>query len=382
MIALTARRRRLVLVLVALVLAAGGTGGWLLLREEPAAAKPTTTTVAKQTVKDTVAATGTVAAATSEDLAFEVSGVVAEVYVAGGDRVRAGDPVARVDAAALRAARSAAVSTLEAARAQLEEDTDADASDVQVAADQAAVVAAGASLDEADAAVRGAVLRATTRGTVTAVGIEVGDTTGTDGGTSDSGDGSITVTSSNRFVVDATVSSSDVERLEEGQQAEVAVTGVDETVYGTVESIGLVAETSSSGAAVFPVTIEVTGTRDDLYAGTSAEASVVVAQEEGVLTVASRAVQTYEDGTTYVDRVADGEPVRTEVEIGRVYGMVTEVLSGLDEGDVVEVPALDLPDGGGGDGGREDMIEQLEEGGFPPGGQGGSGQLEGPVVVP
>ncbi|WP_257027003.1 efflux RND transporter periplasmic adaptor subunit [Nocardioides aromaticivorans] len=385
------RPRRLVLVLSALVVVAGLAGAWLLLRgDEPAAASTTTATVSTQTLKQTVTASGTVAAATTADLSFDVSGTVTRVLVEPGDTVKKGQRLARVDDDVLQAELEAAQSSLDAAESARSEHVSDGASDVQLAADEAAVLAAESSLAEAQDAVDDAVLRSTIAGTVTDVGIEVGDSAGSSGsgqpstGTtststgSDTSSGTITVVSTGHFVVDATVSSSDVEKVEKGMQAEVTVSGIDETVYGTVAEVGLVAETDSSGAAAFPVTIEVTGERDDLYAGTSADVAVVVSQRADVLTVDSRALRTDGD-TTYVEKVTDsttGATERVTVETGETSGLVTEVTSGLAEGDVVQVPGFAGPGGSGGDEQMQEFQRQMQErmqdgGGFPGGGQGG-----------
>lgn len=386
------RPRRLVLVLSALVVVSGVVGAWLLLRaDEPAAASTTTATVSTQTLKQTVTASGTVAAATTEDLSFDVGGTVTKVFVEPGDTVRKGQRLARVDDDVLQAELDAAQSSLDAAETAQSEHVSNGASDEQLAADEASVLAAESSLTEAQDAVDDAVLRSTIAGTVTDVGIEVGDSAGSSMSTpsststststdtaTDTASGTITVVSTGHFVVDATVSSSDVEKVEAGMQAEITVSGIDEAVYGTVSEVGLVAETDSSGAAAFPVTIAVTGERDDLYSGTSADVAVVVSQRADVLTVDSRAVQT--DGeTTYVDKVTDtatGATERVSVETGETSGMVTEVTSGLAEGDVVQVPAFVGPGGNGGDQDMQEFQQQMQErmqngGGFPGGGPGG-----------
>lgn len=388
------RPRRLVLVLFALVLVSGVVGAWMLLRDdEPAAASTTTATVSTQTLKQTVTASGTVAAAMTEDLSFDVSGTVTKVFVEPGDTVRKGQRLARVDDDVLQAELDAARSSLDAAETAQSEHVSDGASDEQLAADEASVLAAESSLTEAQDAVDDAVLRSTIAGTVTDVGIEVGDSAGSSMSTptststststsTDTASGTITVVSTGHFVVDATVSSSDVEKVEKGMQAEITVSGIDETVYGTVAEVGIVAETDSSGAAAFPVTIEVTGERDDLYSGTSADVAVVVSQRADVLTVDSRAVQTDGD-TTYVDKVTDaatGETTRVDVGTGETSGMVTEVTSGLAEGDVVQVPGFAGPGGSGGDEDMQEFQQQMQErmqngggfpGGFPGGGQGG-----------
>lgn len=369
---LRGRRRAWLLVPLALLVGAAAAGAWLLTRDEPAAASTTTATVARETVQQTVSAEGTVEARRSREQSFEVSGTVTRVAVREGDRVRKGDVLAAVDATALVAARDAAASSLDAAIAQLDDDRDAGASDVQLAADQTAVVSARATLEDAEEAVEDATLRAEIAGTVTSVGIREGSTVGSTSTSSapdtssTTGDSAgIAIVSTGSFVVEATVAAEDVGRLASGLQAELTVPGIDETVYGTVSDVGLVAQTNDSGAAVFPVTVAVTGEQQDLYAGVSASASIIVEQVPDVLTVASRALET-EDGATYVTRLVDGDEVRTEVETGEVYGLSTEILSGLEEGDVVLVPGFTLPEGGGGGEGPQDFV--LPGGGeLPPG---------------
>ncbi len=367
------------LVLTALVVLSGAAGAWLLLRDDaPAAAASSTATVATQTFKETVTASGTVAAATTADLSFPVSGTVTDVFVEPGDQVRKGQKLAAIDDTVLQAELAAAESSLDAAQTAQSEHLSDGSSDEQTAADEAAVVAAESSLAQAEEAAADAVLRSTTAGTVTAVGLEVDDTVGSTGGaggntdTSDTSTGTITVVSTGRFVVEASVASGDVEKVSNGLQAEVTVSGIDGTVYGTVQEVGLVAETDSNGAAVFPVTIAITDARDDLFAGTSADLSVIVSQRADVLAVDSRAVQNDGD-MTYVDKVTDaatGASTRTEIEIGEANGMATEVISGLVAGDVVVVPGFTGPGGGGGNQELQERMQQrMEQGGqMPPGG--------------
>jgi macrolide-specific efflux system membrane fusion protein len=178
------------------------------------------------------------------------------------------------------------------------------------------------------------------------------------------------VTSSNKFIVDATVAADEASQVKKGMQAQVTVTGSSATIYGTVQSVGLVAQTSDGGAAVFPVTIAVTGKQKDLYAGTSATASIIVKQVPNVVSVMSRAVQS-SGGSTYVMKMVGGKAVKTPVKVGTVYGTSTQILSGLKAGDTVQVPGITLPSGGGnrnGNGGGTGRTFQFGPGG---GGSGG-----------
>lgn len=371
------RRRLLVLGIVAVLAAGGGVAWWLLRPAAEEAATPVVMPVTSSTQRQTVSATGTVEPAEQADLSFAVSGEVTEVLVAEGDVVTAGQALAAVDDSLLAAQLDAAESELDAAQARLGDiDTDTDtASDTDEAAAQAAVTSAESKLTAAQEAVDQATLTATIGGTVVAVGLAVGDRVG--GETPAQGEDTetvgITVVSTNRFVVSAKVGSADVDQVKAGLDADITPVGGAGTVAGTVTSVGLVASADDTGAATFPVTVDVTGERDDVYAGSSATVEIVVSERTGVLTVPSLALHT-EGDTTYVYKVADGARARADVRVGESFGQVTEVVSGLAEGDEVEVatPAPGggrVPGGGGGGGGGRpgDVIIQ-DGGGMKPGG--------------
>ena len=318
-----------------------------------------TVQVTSGTVKQTVSATGTLEPAKTADLDFSVSGTVTHVYVKAGDVVTKGQALAEVSDTSLVAARSAAQASYDAAVAQYSQDASDGASAVQLAADQTSVVSAKASLTSAKQDAADAVLRATIGGTVVSLDLSVGDVVGSSGGTggtgatsaadtsSSSSSSAVSIASTSRFIVDGTVSADDAASVKKGMQAQVTVSGVSDTIYGTVSSVGLIAQTSSSGSAVFPVTIAVTGKQKDLYAGTSATASIIVKQRDDVVTVTSRAIQTDGD-ETYVNKIVDGKTVKTDVTVGEVYGATTEITKGLAAGDKVQVPGFSLPTGGSG----------------------------------
>ena len=82
-------------------------------------------------VEETLGLSGTVEPAGRADLSFATSGTVASVSVEEGETVRAGQVLARLDAADLRRAVTQARSTLATARAQLEADREGQASAVE-----------------------------------------------------------------------------------------------------------------------------------------------------------------------------------------------------------------------------------------------------------
>jgi macrolide-specific efflux system membrane fusion protein len=342
------------------VVAAGGGTAWWLLRPAEAATSPVVVAVSVGTQRQTVSATGTVQPAERADLSFSVTGEVTEVLVKEGDTVTAGQALARVDDTLLQAQLTAAQAQLDAAEEQAADSDDASA--------DAAVVSAESDVAAAQESVAQATLTAPMAGTVAAVDLAVGDRVGSQQQSGEDSTAQVTVVSTGTFVVEAKVSAADAAKVKQGLATEITPVGADEPVDGTVRTVGLVAEADSSGAATFPVTVDVTGERDDLYAGSSATVAIVVEERENVLTVPAMALHT-EDGATYVNKVDGEKTVRVEVEVGESFGMQTEITAGLSEGDQVEVQTNVRAPGGGGGGGGDTVF---------PGGGGGGGPVGGP----
>jgi multidrug efflux pump subunit AcrA (membrane-fusion protein) len=363
-------RRRLLLASGVVVVVAGGVAAWLVLRPAEASSQPVLATATVGTQRQTVSASGTVEPAEQADLNFSVSGQVTEVLAKEGDQVSAGQALATVDDTLLQAQLTAAQAALDAAQEKADSSDDASA--------DAAVVSAQSDLTAAQDAVDNATLKSTIAGTVVTVGLKVGDRVGDNAGQGDSNGSSgdtaqFTVVSTKRFVVDAKVGSEDVDKVKQGMAAQVTATGAQEPVDGTVQTVGLVASADDSGAATFPVTVDVTGERDDIYAGSTATVSIVVKERENVLTVPAMALHT-SGNATYVNKMVDGKAVRTDVKVGETFGAQTEITSGLREGDQVEVAVVAPSGGSGGTNGRN-----FPGGGeFPGGGQvlpGGGGNF-------
>ena len=359
------------------VVALGAGGRTWLKRDDGSDTRRITATVARDTLRTTVSATGTITPRRQEDLTFSSSGTVTRVAVEVGDEVEKGDLLATIDSTALRARLDAAEAQLTAAETQA--DGDGDASSTQRAADDAAVASAQSDVAAAQDALAAATMRAPFAGTVSAVGYEVGDQVGS-GSTTPAADSSgsspaITVISPHALQVDATVSAADVSRLKQGMQVQITPTGGGDVAYGTVAEVGVIATASDSGAAEFPVTVDVTGTATGLYAGSTASLEITVEQATDVLAVSTQAL--HSDGDRTFVYVVDGtKRTKRVVEVGETYGMQTEVLSGLEEGDVVELVSFTAPRGSGNDpGGTNVKIPDSGFGGNLPGGG------QGPVII-
>jgi membrane fusion protein, macrolide-specific efflux system len=377
-----ARRWTLGLVVLVVALGAGG-AAWAATRGSSATATSTLATASSGPIRQTVSATGTLAPKREADLTFAVDGTVTSVSARVGAKVTKGDPLARVDRSALNIDREAARANVTAAESQLAADQDSGASDAQLSSDEANLRSARATLDTAKEAVADATLRSTINGTIASVDIAVGDQV--TGGASPSGNGAsassdssstasstqqIVVISTDEFVVTASVTASDLASVKKGLQAEITPAGATKQVFGTVASVGMVAESSTSGSSTFPVVIDVTGKVADVYAGSSADVSIVVKALQNVLTVPTAAVSS-SNGKSTVTVVKNGKQHATVVTIGAVYGPRTQITKGISAGDQVLVQTARF---GGTTTGRTGQQGGFGGGGFGGGGFGG-GQL-------
>jgi multidrug efflux pump subunit AcrA (membrane-fusion protein) len=341
----------IVAVVIALLVIGGG-AGWAATRSSSSpAAAPTLVSATSSTIRDSVSAAGTLAPAHRADLSFAVSGTVISLPVAAGDQVKAGAILATVSSTSLASAVTSALANMNATQDQLTAQQGAGSSAVQIASTQAQLADAQGKLTDARTALTAASMVSPIAGTVAQVNIAIGDKVGnaSSAGASSSAAGTsssassaasssstaqIVVISTTSWVVQASVGSTDLPKLKKGLQAEITPTGSATKIFGTVKSIGIVASSSSSGSATFPVTIIVTGSPKGLYAGGAADVVIIVKQLDNLLTVPTNALHT-ESGKTVVHQMSNGAQVSTPVKVGTTYGAVTQILSGLKAGDKV-----------------------------------------------
>ena len=330
-----------------------GVGTWFLLKPTPATTPSTTRTVqvTKGTQTLSVALDGTLTPRTQSNVNFGVSGTVTSVTVKAGERVSKGDKLATIDDGDLTDAVDLAQANLTTAKANLSDVYDNDGSSAALTSAKAQVSSATAALASAHQNLDDAVLRSPITGTVASVSIEDGDSV-TGSGSSSSSSGSnasnasstTSTASSAQFVVISTatwklegsVGSADLATLKAGQAVAITTDATTDTLKGTVASVGIVATSTSDGAATFPVVINLSGTHKHLYSGTTASALITTGSFPDVLTVPTAAIRT-EISKTVVTTVTGTSTATTEVEVGKVFGGFTEIRSGLVEGDSVQI---------------------------------------------
>ncbi|HMS35833.1 MAG TPA: biotin/lipoyl-binding protein [Arachnia sp.] len=384
-------KARVLVVAAAVVVATGiAAGTWYFWpREEAAQSVRQEVTVSPTTLKTTVSASGTLEPERQADLSFGSSSAVETVDVAVGDKVEKGDTLATIDDASPRIALSSAKADLTAAKETLSDlEDDDDASDASIRAAEANVKVKSNAVTQAETNLDNASLTAPFDGIVAQVNVEEGDSTGSGSGGSggDSSMGAMSGTSSSTastsadivlitddsFVVSTSVTSADIASVKRGLQAELTVSGRDEPIYGTVDSVAVQASSSSSGTSSFPVTIDVTGNPEGLFAGSSVTVAIVTAQHTDVLAVSASAITTT-DGTSTVVKLVDGVDTPTEVTTGETIDGSTIITAGLAEGDTIVVETF-IPSFTGGSGGGN-QENPFGNGGFPGGGFPGGGEL-------
>jgi macrolide-specific efflux system membrane fusion protein len=391
------RKRKFILIGTAVILVAGLATGLSLAFTGGSTATGLVVTsevvkVTTGTIKQTVATSGTLEPATEADLNFGVSGTVTAVDVKAGQVVAAGQVLATVGTTALQSEVDAAQANLASAQARLSSDEAADGSTTEIDSDEASVTSAESSLTTAQTNLADASLTSTISGTVASVSLTDGEAvtgTGTGGGggglgasdaasssTSTSSTGQVVVIGTDSYIVTTTVDDTDIGQVADGDQATVTPTGATTVDYGTVASIGLIAS-ESSNVATFPVVIDVTGDPTGLYAGSTADVSIIVKQLDNVVEVPTAAITYTTGGQATVTEVKGGKHVSVDVTVGQAATGETQITSGVASGDsiverVVKFTGVAGAGGTGGAGITGGFTRGGGEGGFG-GGTGGFG---------
>ena len=179
-----------------------------------------------------------------------------------------------------------------------------------------------------------AILTAPSAGIVAAVANQIGEFVA-GGGNNNSV--FITLTNTTSMVLHGTVGEADIAKLKIAQVANVTVDALTgQRMTGRVTSLDPVA-TISQGVPVYGIDVAIDIPSSSLKAGMSGTASVILASKQGVLTVPNTTIRTV-NGQRGVQVLKDGEVVDTPVQFGIANDTVTEVVSGLAEGDIVVIP--------------------------------------------
>lgn len=189
------------------------------------------------------------------------------------------------------------------------------------------------SLQQAQLKMRNAQIVAPFDGTVTQVNVEA------DSGTSTTASGgAVQLSNLNDLQVTVNMAEVDISKIKAGQDVNLTFDALASggTVAGKVTQIALVG-TTSQGVVTYPVVITLTNPDPALIkTGMTANLTIIVDKRESVLLVPSRAIRT--QGKQKVVQVQTSTGIATvPVTAGLTGDNYTEILSGVNEGDVVIV---------------------------------------------
>lgn len=223
-----------------------------------------------------------------------------------------------------QAAARSAIAQAEATLAKLQEGV----SDEDLLVAQLQVEQAHLSLDQARHQLEGTVLTAPHPGTITLVGIREGEISG--------GQPAFILTDLSRYHIDVMVDEIDIGRVAPGQPVTITLDALPgETLTGQVDEIAKTAQLDS-GVVSYKATVGLDPTTAALRVGMTANVDIVTERRQDVLLVPNRFVRIDRTtGQAFVDRWTGEQIVPIEIQIGLRDEMFSEVLAGLEEGEVI-----------------------------------------------
>ncbi len=227
---------------------------------------------------------------------------------------------------------------------------------------QVAVDRAQLDVERAQAALEALTIVAPSSGTVTKVNAAVGDTLGesagsaggTTGGGATGASDVITLTTPQLLLAEIEIPETDAIRVEPGMAAEVKFSAIPDFV-GTGEVLTVAptdADTSGGGPIdpyadpfaqgggaqkTYTVAISLSDPPAGARGGLTIAARVIIGEAKDILAVPTTAISEFEGVAVVQRRTEDGDIEEVVVEIGLRQGGFTQVLSGLEPGDEIEI---------------------------------------------
>lgn len=354
------------IVWTVIFVAALGAGGYLLWRQAPREAeerrwanRPTTAVAEYRDIEFNIIVAGEIAPAEQVSVRPEIHGRIATLDVDIGDRVKKGDVLFNLDDKELRQQKSSVEVEVDRARLQLEqarrdfqraeqlfkanllpmETYEASRTSLELASN--ALQRAERELDLLEERLTKTKIVAPFDCTVltrpVSVGQAVAGSSGMAGGTE-----VLVIADLNNLIINAHVNQADVTHLKPGMMVAVAIEAIPGlAVTGQVERIAPQA-TLRNNIKGFATRIALKNVDPRIQPGMTANITIPVGRAEGALAVPLAAVFTEQNERFVYVKQPDGQFEKRPVQIGLSDYFYAEVVSGLEEGEVV---ALEPPPG-------------------------------------
>ncbi|WP_411030098.1 efflux RND transporter periplasmic adaptor subunit [Spongiimicrobium sp. 3-5] len=353
-----------IVILLFIVAAFGGSMYYLYQKnaEDPVVyetEQPTKQTIIKKTV-----ATGSILPLEEVLIKPNISGVIEEVYVEGGDQIKSGDLIAKIKVVPNLNALNDARNGIDESKIALDDQqrnlnrqkglfdkgviSRVDLERAQVAFDQAKqsygaankrydIVKTGTAKGYGNAA--NTLIRSTVSGMVLEVPVEVGNQV-IESNNFNEGTTIAAIADVNKMIFEGKVDESEVGKISEELPLEITVGALEDIVFDAVLDYIAPKGNEENGAIQF----EIKGTlkkKDSVFirAGLSANASIILDRADSVLAVKEALIQ-FDDKTKkpFVEvETGDQQFERKDIELGISDGIYVEIKSGIDEKNKVKV---------------------------------------------
>ncbi|HET7099341.1 MAG TPA: efflux RND transporter periplasmic adaptor subunit [Patescibacteria group bacterium] len=308
------------------------------------------TIASKGDLLETLSTTGRVKADEYATLGFQSGGRIKWVGVKKGDKVWKGQAIASLDTVILNASYQQALNNYRNYQAQAQNILDSvkdhagDETFAQKATRTAAEVARDNSYDAMLAARQNlsyAVIYSPFAGIVAEAspsfpGINVGPTSA-----------SYVVVNPQSTYFESEIAETDLPKVKVGQKIKLKLDAYpEETIDGQIQTIGIVAFTSSTGGNSYSLRIQMPENKDLKYkVGMEGDVEIILETLNNVLKVPTTAIVNEED-INYVWIFENGKVKKVKVEIGGNSDEETEIKSGITEGTkVITEPSNKFKDG-------------------------------------
>lgn len=353
-----------ILILAAIVLGFGGAMYYLYQKnaEDPIVYK--TEAPSKQTIVKKTVATGSILPLEEVLIKPNISGVIEEVFVEGGDYVKSGDLLAKIKVVPNLSAVNDARDAIDRAKIDLDDQrrnyerqnslfekgvvSKTDLERAQVAFDQAKqtynaankrydIIKTGTASGYGNEA--NTLIRSTVNGMVLDVPVEKGNQV-IESNNFNEGTTIAAIADVEKMIFEGKVDESEVGKIKENLPLEITVGAIENQVFDAILDYIAPKGVEENGAIQFE--IKGTLTKSDttfIRAGLSANASIILAKADSVLALKEALVQ-FDDATKepFVEiAVGDQKFEKRPVELGISDGIYVEVKNGIHEGDQIKI---------------------------------------------
>ncbi len=353
-----------ILILACIVVAFAGSMYYLYQKNSEDPVVYETELPSKQSIVKKAVATGSILPLEEVLIKPNISGVIEEVYVEGGDYVKTGDLIAKIKVVPNLSALNDAKDAIDQAKITLQDQkrnydrqleifnkgviSKADLERAEVTYDQAKqtynaavkrydIVKTGTASGYGNQA--NTLIRSTVSGMVLDVPVEKGNQV-IESNTFNEGTTIASIADVEKMIFEGKVDESEVGKIKENLPLEITVGAIEDQVFDAVLDYIAPKGVEENGAIQF----EIKGTlkkQDTTFirAGLSANASIILARADSVLALKEALVQ-FDDDTKqpFVEiEVADQQFERKEIQLGISDGIFVEVKSGISGEDKIKV---------------------------------------------